>query len=103
MSQTRLLCNVCGFPQIYCACNRSTPEPIETDKIESITGDKVEIILSEQIGTTMWQVFRAPSGSVLVVIRQPTGYIETSARNIEILLAKLVKLKIPYKSTPTSP
>lgn len=63
--------------------------------LDSVNGMKMEIILSEQIGATTWQVFREMGGTVRVVIRQPTGYIATTARNIEVLLAKLVKFKIP--------
>ncbi len=75
--------------------------------LDTVTGMQMEIILSEQIGATTWQVFRDMGGTVRVVIRQPTGYIETTARNIEVLLAKLVKLKIPYQpntaAQPTAP
>lgn len=40
MSQTRILCNVCGFPQCYCACDHSTTEPHDPTMSETPTEPK---------------------------------------------------------------
>ncbi len=67
-------------------------------KLDTVTGAPIEIVLSDQVGETLYQVFRPADGKLRVCIRQPTGFVEISAKNIEVLICKLAKMHVPYQT-----
>lgn len=71
--------------------------------LPTVTGGPIEVLYSEQAGDVHFQAFRPADGKLRVTIRHPdTGYVELSARNLEILMVKLMKLKAPYQVRPES-